>query len=170
MLNLYWKVAVAQLSNIYMVIGEVMKSPHKRKMLALVISFATVGALALPLQASAIEARPIDERMASTASAIPVGGYALSGNWQTVYTKNDNRTGTITFEATKVSPLHHIEMRVINRNGAVIHQKDVGGAGASMSHYVDQLAQYFQLRVVPDFGNGWPFYAEGECNVYVDLS
>lgn len=147
-----------------------MKSPHKRKILAFVISFATVGALALPLQANAIDARPIDERIVSTTSAIPVGGYALNGNWQTVYTKNDNRTGTITFEATKVSPLHHIEMRVISRNGAVIHQKDVGGAGASMSHYVDQLAQYFQLRVVPDFGNGWPFYAEGECNVYVDLS
>lgn len=152
-----------------MTIGEIVKLSHKSALSILIVSLAVIGALITPLQAKAVDVQSTDSREISALSSTPLGGFALSGNWQTVYTKNNDRTGTITFEATKVSPLHHIEMRVINRNGDVIHQKSIGGAGASMSHYVDQLAQYFQLRVTPDFGNGWPFYAEGECNVYIDL-
>ena len=98
-----------------------MKLTLKSRMLALALSFITAGVLVLPLQANAIEVGHINEQRTPMASTVPIGGYAPSENWQTVYTKNDDRTGTITFEVTKVSPLHHIEIRVINRSGVVIH-------------------------------------------------
>ena len=144
-----------------------MTSLVKRLFAVLAVALSiTIGGVAAPAVASAL---PTAAPATSRASTF-IGGFVLNNQYQTVYTKNNNRRGTITIEAKVLHPLHHLDMRYLGENGNVIWERyGVIDANATQSIIMDEACRQVQVRVASKNIFGEIIQERGECDVWVEL-
>lgn len=144
-----------------------MTSLVKRLFSVLAVALSiTIGGVAAPAVASAL---PTATPATSRASTF-IGGFVLNNQYQTVYTKNNDRNGTITIQAIGLNSLHHLDVRYLGVNGNVIWERyGVVDSNATQNIPIDQACRQIQVRVASKNVFGEVFQERGECNVWVEL-
>lgn len=145
-----------------------MASLTKRLFVVLAVALSiTIGGVAVPTVASAL---PTATSAASRASTF-IGGFVLNNQYQTAYTKNNDRTGTITIETIGLNSLHHLDVRYLGASGNVIWERyGVVDSNATQGIYLDEACRQVQVRVASKNVFGEIFQERGECNVWVELN